>query len=680
MSPEPAYVSQADRGVIALLAVGSLAITGAACWYYTVERNQAAANVAQELTAVSDVQVKQIANWRRERVGDGRVLMANPVMNAAERVLEGAPNENDRADLTEISARMAREFLYSAAALVDLEGNVHLMGPVRMNAGEARELVHQAVDRHDVTLSDLAPEPDAAHPMMHLAIPIRGRGALILDIDPERFLYPYLNAWPGNSSTAESILVRREGDDLVYLSRRRNLPGAPLFAHRTVDHMAQRPASVQDAGWASSRPDYRGVPAFGTVRHIPDSPWYLICKIDTAEALRPVQRLELEMTLLLGLIVIAAGGAAAIIWRNRRTGLLRQREAWFRAVTNDTPAYLWMASLDEETSFLNQPLARFLGAPDPPRRGYWSAQIHPEDRQQARDAFHETFSARGEFNAEYRLRRWDGEYRLVRDRATPRFSSGGEFLGYAGALEDITGWRKAEQQSRDANVALAEELAERTRAEEEIHQLTARLIGAQEDERKRLARELHDDLNQRIAAVTIAMGNLKRGLHDSEALKAQGARIYDNLVRLSEGVRRLSHQLHPAALQYSGLAAALREYCGEFQVLTGINVALRIEGAVDEVSAEKALTVYRITQESLQNVAKHAKTKEAAIKLTLMNGVLRLTVSDDGVGLHPAVSGNAGLGLVSMKERARLVRGRLRVESGESGGTVVTLEIPAATE
>jgi PAS domain S-box-containing protein len=676
VSPKPAFVSHADRAMMALLAIAAAAVMAAAAWYYAIERKQAEAAVAQELTAVADVQVKQIANWRRERIGDGRVMMAHGMVNTAARVLAGSPRAGDAPLLEDVAERLTQEGFFYRAALMDLEGKVRLLGPSAMDVAAARELVHEALERGDAVMSDLAPEPDAAHPMMHLAFPVLDRGALILDIDPRSFLYPYLQAWPGKSSSAESILVRREGQELVYLSSRRFLPDEPLFAHRALDRMSDRSAAAQDAGWQIERPDYRGVLAVGTARRIPDSPWYLICKIDLAEAVRPIKHLEWEMSLVGGLILLAAGAASALIWRNRRTALLLQREAWFRAVTNDAPAYLWMASPDGG-GFINRPLAVFLGAEES-IFGDMSAFVHPEDGKRVYEAFHRTMTARGEFHAEYRLRRWDGEFRWVSDLGLPRFSAAGVFLGYAGALEDVTEQRTAERRLRDANTDLAAELAERTRAEGEVQRLSARLIEAQEEERKRLARELHDDLNQQIAALTIAMGNLKRGIPDGQTgAQAQSQRIFDNLVRLSENVRRVSHQLHPAALQYSGLAGALREYCGEFGALTGIRLALRIEGAFEALPAERALAVYRIAQEALQNVAKHANAKDAAVELTLAEGMLQLRVSDEGVGIDLASSSDSsGLGLVSMKERARLAGGRLLIERGKGGGTVVTLTIP----
>lgn len=635
------------------------------------------ANIAQEMAAVADVETKQIANWRAERLGDGRLIIGSAVAEAAARIIAGAPRPGDALLLENGAKRLARTFTYSGGELLDLKGNLCFFGPNRMNPDYARSLVHEAILRGDAVLSDLTPEPDAAHPMMHLAVPVNAVGALVLNIDPQRFLYPYLASWPGSSSTAESFLVRREGSALIYLSPRHDLAGAQVFSRRAVE--AGRPSNGQlEAGWDGSRNDYRGIYALGTVRHIPDSPWNLACKIDYAEAIQPIKRLELEMTLILALIALAAASVGAVITRNGRNALLQKREAWFRAVSNDTPAFLWMASPEDDNSFLNNPLARFVGIDRPQRSGYWQVCIHPDDKDRVVAAFHQARKVRGEFKAIYRLRRFDGEFRWMCDRGVPRFSASGKFLGYAGALEDVTERYAAERQLRDVNAALADELAERMRAEQEVHRLSARLIDAQEEERKRLARELHDDLTQQIAALTIAMSNLRRTLpHGIDAALAQSSRIFDSLVRLSEKVRRVSHQLHPAVLQYSGLAAALREYCGEFEALTGIRVMLRVEGAFDAVTPAQELTLYRIAQEALQNVAKHARTTVAEVELISAEGGLRLTVCDRGVGIDPNVRAeSAGLGLVSMKERARLAGGSLRFEPGPHGGAIVSVEIP----
>jgi len=214
-------------------------------------------------------------------------------------------------------------------------------------------------------------------------------------------------------------------------------------------------------------------------------------------------------------------------------------------------------------------------------------------------------------------------------------------------------------------------------AERKIKALSGRLMNAQEEERGRIARELHDDLSQQIAAVSIAMGNLKRHIPEEQAdARAQGDRIHQKLVQVAETVRRISHELHPAILQYSGLPAALQSYCREFEELTGVQVSLTIGGEFQGVPSGAALCIYRIAQEALQNVAKHAKVGAAAVELHHSNGVSSLTVSDTGVGIEPGrVEAADGLGLVSIEERTRLVGGTVEITSKPNQGTTITVRI-----
>jgi signal transduction histidine kinase len=215
-------------------------------------------------------------------------------------------------------------------------------------------------------------------------------------------------------------------------------------------------------------------------------------------------------------------------------------------------------------------------------------------------------------------------------------------------------------------------------AEQHIKALSGRLINAQEEERARLARELHDDLSQQIAALSIAVGNLKRHIPEEQSgARAEGDQIHQKLVQVSETVRRMSHELHPAILQYSGLAAALQSYCKEFGALTGVAVSLTIDGKLDNVPSATALSIYRITQESLRNVAKHAQVATAAVEMRHAAGLLSLTISDAGVGMELAsAEATAGLGLVSIRERTRLVGGSVQITSKPTQGTTITVRIP----
>jgi signal transduction histidine kinase len=211
-----------------------------------------------------------------------------------------------------------------------------------------------------------------------------------------------------------------------------------------------------------------------------------------------------------------------------------------------------------------------------------------------------------------------------------------------------------------------------------IKVLSGRLINAQEEERARVARELHDDLSQQIAALSMAMGSLKRHIPEENGdARGQGDRIHQKLVQVAETVRRISHELHPAILQYSGLGAALRSHCDEFGILTGVQVKLTIDGEFDGVPSGAALCMYRITQEALRNVAKHAKAATAAVQLRHSDGLLSLTVSDNGVGMESAsAEATAGLGLVSITERTRLAGGSVQITSMLNQGTTIAVQIP----
>ena len=680
--PETNSSMRHGRVMIASLILGFVAMIAAMWWYYARQRETIEAAATQDLRAIAETQVSQIANWRSERLGDGRVQASSGTMRTARRILSSrvtAPA--DRADLLSVLKSLSQEFLYTGAALVDREGKIHVQyAPDHPVPSHIRELARAAAQADAVRLEDLYLDTDLGRPLMALTIPVHGLGALILEIDPSRFLYPYLASWPVPSATAESFLGGRQGNNYVYLSEQRRRRGSrsTLFWRLPVDPRIP-PERLLDLGWPLKYVDYRGAPVLAVIRRVPDSDWQLTAKVDVAEVAAPLRRLTLEMALILALLGLTSVAVVGVVWRDQQVRLHHQREAWFRAVANDTPAFLWMTSGEEaEISFINVPFRKFLGTDRQRLSRTWADSLHPDDVDGARATFQECLGARREFLAEFRVRRFDGEYRWVTSQAIPRFSLEGGFLGYAGSLVDITDRRQAERQLRTANATLADDLAERTRNEEEIQSLSARLLTAQEEERGRLARELHDDVSQQIAALSIATGNLKRQIPQQEAeARNQSDRIQGKLVQLAEAVRRMSHELHPAVLQHSGLVSAMKAYCDEFGGLTGIRVALSTEGSFDRVPAVVALGLYRITQEALQNVVKHSGTGEAQVALRYSEGLLCLTIADGGVGMElDRANAPPGLGLVSIRERTRLLQGTVDIWSAPNQGTRVSVRIP----
>jgi len=210
---------------------------------------------------------------------------------------------------------------------------------------------------------------------------------------------------------------------------------------------------------------------------------------------------------------------------------------------------------------------------------------------------------------------------------------------------------------------------------EDLRLLSRRLMAAQDDERRRIARDLHDDLSQKLAYLAMDIGKI--------ASKATSHELLDSLRGLqrrageaSDTVRHISHQLHPSILDDIGLEAALEQYCEEFEERSGIRTHFLARNIPDSIPREVAGNLYHIFQESLRNVSKHSKATEVFVTLEAVDSVLRLNVRDEGVGL-PALSRSAtGIGITGMKERANLVNGNVSIESRSGEGTEVNVTVP----
>lgn len=216
-----------------------------------------------------------------------------------------------------------------------------------------------------------------------------------------------------------------------------------------------------------------------------------------------------------------------------------------------------------------------------------------------------------------------------------------------------------------------------TESREEARNLAGRLINAQEDERKRLAREMHDDLSQRLAAKAIDAGRLAAELDEPGSARAAAVNIRDELIRLADDVHRISRQLHPSILDDLGLADAIRSECATIADHESIHVNFDAGEVPRAIPKDIALCVYRVAQEALRNAARHSGTDRIDLSINVDDEFLYLNVQDNGKGFQPTdAQKKPGLGLASINERVRLVQGKLAVRSQTGGGTTIAIQVP----
>jgi signal transduction histidine kinase len=230
-------------------------------------------------------------------------------------------------------------------------------------------------------------------------------------------------------------------------------------------------------------------------------------------------------------------------------------------------------------------------------------------------------------------------------------------------------------------MAMVEDITQQELAKQSLRQLAGRLIRAQEEERSRIARELHDDLNQRLGLLAIGLAQLHDSLSkENHELVARLDKVCQQTDDISEDVHRLSHNLHSSILENLGLVPAVRTLCMEFSEQHSIKVEFEEREVPSRFSSEVALCLFRIIQECLRNVARHSRARLARVRLDGDSSEIRLIVEDDGVGFDLAArQGKPGLGLVSMRERLRLVGGNICIRSSPSTGTRIEARAPLAS-
>ena len=224
------------------------------------------------------------------------------------------------------------------------------------------------------------------------------------------------------------------------------------------------------------------------------------------------------------------------------------------------------------------------------------------------------------------------------------------------------------------------DVTDRKKAEEAIATVSGRLIEAHEEERRRIARELHDDINQRLALLAVELQRLGAVLPDSPArLRDQAEQLFERASEISIDVQALSHQLHSSKLELMGIAAAAKSLCAERAEQQGVQIAFTCSDVPSPVPGDISLCLFRVLQEALHNAIRHSGMSYFEVQLRGVSGGIELAVCDSGAGFDPQdAMNNRGLGLISMRERVSLVKGTISIASTPKGGTEIRVRVPVA--
>ena len=523
-----------------------------------------------KLAAIADLKAGEILRWKTERLRDAEVFFRNPVFAVLVRDFFAYPKDSTLEKQLRTWMGLIQEgYDYDRVRLLDSRGVVRLSVPDTeepLSPGMKRK-VAETLQSRQITFVDFFRQEHSRKISLALLVPIpddqdggRPLGVLSLRIDPEVYLYPFIQRWPSPSETAETLLVRREGNDAVFLNELRFQKNTALTLRIPLGKQ-DVPSVKAVLGWKGmvEGHDYRGVLVLAAVRAISDSPWFLVARMDVAEVYGPMRETLWLIALLVGTLIVGAGAGVGLIWREQRLHFYRER---------------------------------------------------------------------------------------------------------SGAAEAL----------QRANDELERRVEERTT---EVRFLSSRLLAAQEEERRRIAIDLHDGIGGLLSAIKYQVEAAPR-VNDLEA-------VVSLLQRAIEECRRIQMALRPPLLDDLGLLATFNWLIREFQKRTpGLTVEKQFEVEEQAIPAALRTVIFRITQEALNNIAKYSGADWMLLSLRKTNGTLVLVVRDNGRGFEiekalTKESTERGLGLASMRERTELSGGTFCIESALDRGTVVQVTWPGKT-
>jgi PAS domain S-box-containing protein len=341
----------------------------------------------------------------------------------------------------------------------------------------------------------------------------------------------------------------------------------------------------------------------------------------------------------------------------------KQAESQSRTLLDAIPQQIWSGPLDGTLDYCNERWRSYVGLGLEELRGHgWQSMLHRDDRERVLKAWHESVTNGTPYEQEERHRGVDGTYRWFLARGVPLRDAQGRIVRWYGTNTDIE---------------------DRKQAEEELRRLSGQLLLLQDEERRRIARDLHDSTGQDLVALATTLSQIHASIPSSSRklrkLASQCQALADQCIR---DVRTLSYLLHPPMLDEAGLADAIRHYASGFTHRTGIDVQLEMSPRLRRMKPDVELALFRVVQESLTNIQRHSGSPLAKIRIERDSGKITLEISDKGTGISGSLRRRngklpfgLGVGIPSMHERVKLIGGQFDIESSSSG-TTVRVRIP----